>query len=214
MTPSAHGHRHQLKGLYAITDQHLISAGNFAAAVEQPLQGGASIIQYRDKSDDRNKRLQQAKSLRSLCDQYHATCIINDDIELAVAVNADGVHIGKDDTALKTARETLGKDAIIGVSCYNDLSLALEAQENSADYVAFGAMFSSSTKPAAMVSGPEVIANAKQALSIPVCTIGGITEDNIQQVVSAGTDMAAIINDLFAADDIKAKATRLSDFFK
>ena len=213
MTRSTRDQKHKLKGLYAITDQHLISASNFGQAVEQVLQGGASIIQYRDKSDDRNKRLQQASTLRSLCDEYDAVCIINDDIELASAVSADGVHIGKDDTTLKAARETLGDDAIIGVSCYNDLSLAMEAQDNSADYVAFGAMFSSSTKPGAVVCGPDIIAGAKQKLSIPVCTIGGISEHNIQQLVSAGADMAAVISDIFAAEDIKSKAERLSHFF-
>lgn len=214
MTRSSQGQKHKLKGLYAITDQHLISVRNFGQAVELALQGGASIIQYRDKSDDRKKRLQQASALRSLCDQYDAVCIINDDVELASAVNADGVHIGKDDTALKAARETLGDDAIIGVSCYNDLSLAMEAQDNSADYVAFGAMFSSSTKPAAVVCGPDIITNAKQKLSIPVCTIGGISEDNIQQLVTAGADMTAVISDIFAAEDIRNKAERLNQFFE
>ena len=214
MTRSTQGHKHKLKGLYAITDQHLISESNFQQAVELALQGGASILQYRDKSDDRKKRLQQANTLRSLCDQYDALCIINDDIELARAVSADGVHIGKEDTALKTAREKLGDDAIIGVSCYNQLSLAIEAEKNSADYVAFGAMFSSSTKPAAVVCGPEIIGSAKQLLSIPVCTIGGINEGNIQQVVTAGADMAAVISDIFAADDIRDKTKRLYHFFE
>ena len=132
MTRATQDNKHKLKGLYAITDQHLISANNFQQAVELALQGGASIIQYRDKSDDKNKRLKQADILRSLCQQYGAISIINDDIELAQAVEADGVHIGKDDQSLKQAREALGEDAIIGVSCYNDIGLALAAEKGSA----------------------------------------------------------------------------------
>ena len=116
--------------------------------------GGASIIQYRDKSDNQHKRLQQARSLRELCTGYGATCIINDDIELAKAVNADGVHLGQDDTELAHARQSLGERAIIGISCYDDIELAVTAEKNSADYVAFGTMFSSPTKPDAVTAGP------------------------------------------------------------
>ena len=213
MTRPAHDHKHKLKGLYAITDQHLISTNNFRQAVELALQGGTSIIQYRDKSDDQNKRLEQASILCSLCDQYDALCIINDDIELAKTVNADGVHIGKDDTALKGARETLGNDAIIGVSCYNDIGLALAAEKNSADYVAFGTMFSSPTKPDAVMATPEIISEAKRQLNIPVCGIGGITEANIHQLIQHNIDMAAVISSLFASDDIMQRARLLSQHF-
>ena len=213
MTRSAKGCRHELKGLYAITDQHLITEEQFHMAVEAALQGGVSVIQYRDKSDDRNKRLQQASTLRSLCDQYDAVCIINDDIELAQKVEADGVHIGKDDQSLKQVREALGDDAIIGVSCYNDIGLALAAEENSADYVAFGTMFSSPTKPDAVMATPSIISEAKRQLNIPVCGIGGVTETNIHQLVQHDTDMAAVISSLFAADDIQQRARLLSQHF-
>ena len=213
MTRSVQGHRHKLKGLYAITDQHLISASNFHRAVEQALQGGASIIQYRDKSNDRNKRLEQASTLCSLCHQYDALCIINDDIELAQAVEADGVHIGKDDQSLIHARETLGEYAIIGVSCYNDIGLALAAEKGSADYVAFGTMFSSPTKPDAVMATPNILSEAKRQLNIPVCGIGGITESNIHQLIQHNIDMAAVISCLFAADDIQQRARLLSQHF-
>ena len=213
MTRSSRGQQHKLNGLYAITDQHLISASNFQQAVEQALQGGARILQYRDKSDDQQKRLRQAGTLRSLCDQYDALCIINDDIELASVVSADGVHIGKDDTALKAAREMLGDDAIIGVSCYNDIRLALVAEKNSADYVAFGTMFSSRTKPDAVMATPNLISEAKRQLNIPVCGIGGINEANIDQLIQHGTDMAAVISSLFAAEDIQQRARLLSQHF-
>jgi len=205
--------KNNLNGLYAITDQHLITEEDFSKSVEAALQGGTRVIQYRDKSDNQNKRQQQASLLRALCHQYHAICIINDDIELAKAVNAHGVHLGKNDLSLRHARQVLGENAIIGVSCYNDLDRAIAAENYNASYVAFGAIFSSSTKPDAKVAGLEIIAQAKQQLSIPVCTIGGITQENIQQVIQQGADMAAVISGIFSADDIKQSTTTLSEYF-
>ncbi len=203
----------RLKGLYAITDERLITEQNFTRSVELALQGGSRIIQYRDKSSNQNKRLQQANALRSLCSEYQAILIINDDVELARAVDADGVHLGKDDSAIRTARQQLGSNAIIGISCYNSLTLAIEAEKNSADYVAFGAMFSSPTKPDANNVTPEIISKAKQQINIPVCAIGGITDKNIQQLIQQGTDMAAVISGLFSASDIKNAASTLQQHF-
>jgi thiamine-phosphate pyrophosphorylase len=206
-------HKDKLKGLYAITDEKLITRQGFSEAVELALQGGARIIQYRDKSNNPQKRFQQATILCSLCEQYQAVSIINDDIELAKAVNAHGVHLGKDDASLTKARQTLGDDAIIGISCYNNLPLAINAEKNTADYVAFGAMFSSSTKPEAIKTNIDIISNAKQQLSIPVCAIGGITDKNIQQLIQQGVDMTAVISSLFASNDIKDTADSLSKHF-
>lgn len=203
----------KLAGLYAITDEHLITEKDFNTAIEAALQGGARIIQYRDKSPDQKKRFQQSSALRALCQDYQALCIINDDIELALAVNADGVHLGKDDTALAQARCALGDDAIIGVSCYNDLSLALAAEKNTASYVAFGAIFASPTKPHAPCAGLDIIKQARQQLSIPICGIGGITEKNIQQVIHNGCEMTAIISGIFASKDIKNSARHLAEQF-
>ena len=206
-------HKDKLKGLYAITDEKLITRQGFSEAVELALQGGARIIQYRDKSNNPQKRFQQATILCSLCEQYQAVSIINDDIELAKAVNAHGVHLGKDDASLTKARQTLGDNAIIGISCYNNLPLAINAEKNTADYVAFGAMFSSSTKPEAIKTNIDIISNAKQQLSIPVCAIGGITDKNIQQLIQQGVDMTAVISSLFASNDIKDTADSLSKHF-
>jgi len=206
-------HKDLLKGLYAITDENLIPEQHFNQAIESALQGGAKIIQYRDKSNDQNKRLRQAKALRLLCRQYKSLCIINDDIELAKIVDADGVHLGKDDSSLAKAREALGDEAVIGVSCYNDLTLAINAEKDTADYVAFGAIFSSTTKPDATIASLDIISQAKRQLSIPVCTIGGITEDNLQQVVQHGADMSAVISSLFSSSDILQTASSLSKHF-
>ncbi len=213
MSSAASAHKDRLRGLYAITDETLIAEEDFSAAIEAALQGGASIIQYRDKSDNRPKRLQQAGTLRELCTRYGATCIINDDIELARAVDADGVHLGRDDAALLQARQTLGENAIIGISCYNDISLAISAEKNSADYVAFGTMFSSLTKPDAVNAGPETISQARKLLSIPICAIGGITDTNIHQLILHDADMVAVISSLFTADDIQQRARLLSHHF-
>ncbi len=206
-------HADKLKGLYAITDEQLMTEQCFAQKAEAALQGGVKIIQYRDKSDDAKKRFQQASLLSSLCKQYQAICIINDDIELAKSVNAHGVHLGKDDASISNARQLLGENAIIGISCYNNIELAITAEKNAASYVAFGAMFSSPTKPDAIGAGPEIISTAKQQLATPVCAIGGITDKNIKQLIQQGTDMAAVISGLFAADDIKSTANLLSRHF-
>jgi thiamine-phosphate pyrophosphorylase len=203
----------KLKGLYAITDENLISEENFEQAIEFALQGGSRIIQYRDKSNDQKKRRRQASLLQSLCTQYDAVCIINDDIELARAVHADGIHLGRDDASITQARKRLGENCLIGVSCYNDLSLALAAEKNQANYVAFGAMFSSPTKPDASEASPSLISAAKEQLSIPVCAIGGITEKNISQLIDHGADMTAVISCLFSSDDIKNTASILSQKF-
>ena len=206
-------HTDKLNGLYAITDENLITEDNFRLSVESALQGGSKIIQYRDKSNDQKKRFQQASLLRALCTEYDAICLINDDIKLAESVGADGIHLGKDDVTISRARQVLGNNCIIGISCYNELDLAIEAEKNHADYVAFGAMFSSSTKPEARSAKLELISQAKQKLSIPVCAIGGITEKNIHQLIQQGADMTAVINGLFASNDIKKMASRLSQYF-
>lgn len=212
-TSARHSQTNKLTGLYAITDEHLITESRFSQTIEFALQGGAKIIQYRDKSKDQKKRYQQATALRMLCEQYQAVCIINDDIELAKAVNAHGVHLGQNDIPLTKARRTLGENAIIGISCYNDLTLAREAEKKSANYVAFGAIFSSPTKPGAIIAGLDIISQARQQLSIPICTIGGITNNNIQQVIQHGADMAAVISSIFTADDVIKTTKELTRHF-
>lgn len=206
-------HADKLKGLYVITDENLISEEDFESSLEAALLGGASIIQYRDKSTNQKKRQYQAETLCRLCKQYQATSIINDDIQLAKTVGADGVHLGKDDDAISKAREILGDETIIGISCYNDIILAKTAENNLADYVAFGAMFSSPTKQNAKVAGTKILSTAKQQLTLPVCAIGGITESNIEQVVQHGADMIAVINHVFAAKNIQQATKKLNRHF-
>lgn len=203
----------KLSGLYVITDEHLIPEKEFISTVENALKGGASIVQYRDKSQNNKKRMRQAKSLQQLCADYQATFIINDDIRLCVDTQADGVHIGIDDTSLNEARKILGPEKIIGVSCYNNFSLALKAQEQGADYIAFGSFFSSSTKPQAKQADFTLLERSKKELTIPVCAIGGITSGNASQLISAGANMLAVINDIFSHVDAQAASQKICRLF-
>ena len=203
----------RLHGLYAITDSLLIPEDDFETAITQSLQGGARIIQYRDKTKPAAVRLAQSQLLRRLCDEYNALLIINDDIDLTIASKADGVHLGKGDASIKTARKKLGAESIIGQSCYNDVDSAINAQTEGATYVAFGAFFSSPTKPDAKTVLLTELQRAKQELTIPICTIGGITVDNAPSLINAGADMVAVISGIFAQANIKQVSKNLASLF-
>ncbi|HCB12739.1 MAG TPA: thiamine phosphate synthase [Gammaproteobacteria bacterium] len=200
-------------GLYAITDAQLIPDKQLTAAVEQALRGGARLIQYRDKSTDATRRLAQAQALNTLCQHYEAPLIINDDVELAAQAGAAGVHIGKDDPAFATARARLGKKAIIGVSCYNQIDLALDAEQAGADHVAFGAFFPSPTKPAEIRASIELLREARARLRIPIVAIGGITPENAPPLLKAGADVLAVISGVFGQPDIQSAAARYAALF-
>ena len=200
-------------GLYAITDNQLIPAAKLADQVAAAIRGGAAMIQYRDKTSDPEQRRQQAAALALLCQDYAIPLIINDDIELAAAVGASGVHLGKSDDTLPSARKVLGADAIIGVSCYNEFERAVEATREGADYVAFGRFFASQSKPGAVTADPELLRQARQQLSIPVVAIGGITPDNGQSLITAGAHLLAAIHGVFGQADVQASARRYAELF-
>ncbi len=206
--------RDRLRGLYGITAPALLQDDALLLdAVESGLAGDMAILQYRNQSADHEQQLRQATALLSLCRRYQALFIINDDVELARAVGADGIHLGGEDAAIAEARMVLGDDAIIGRSCYNRLPLAREAQAQGADYVAFGRFFPSQTKPAAVQAEPELLALARSELAIPICAIGGITVANAANLIDRGANMIAVIHDLFTADDIEAQARQFSRLF-
>jgi thiamine-phosphate pyrophosphorylase len=194
-----------IKGLYAITPD-VADTALLLAKVETVLAAGARLLQYRNKSADQVKRGEQARALRAVCRRHAATLIINDDVTLARAIDADGVHVGADDPAFALAREQLGSEKIIGVSCYDDLQRARAAATQGADYVAFGSFFASAVKPGA-VRAPLSVLPAARALGVPVVAIGGITLDNAGGLIAAGADAVAVISALFAAPD-PAGATR------
>ena len=203
----------ELSGLYAITDRQLIGAGELVDAVSAAIEGGARLIQYRDKGADATRRREEASALQALCSARGIPLIVNDDIELASDIGATGVHLGRDDPAIGAARERLGPSALIGVSCYASVERALAAERAGADYVAFGSMFPSSTKPSAERASLAILTEARDRLAIPICAIGGITVNNVTQVIAAGADMVAVISGVFGAADIRTAAAALAAAF-
>jgi thiamine-phosphate pyrophosphorylase len=201
-----------LRGLYAITDGASLPA--LAASVEAAIRGGARLVQYREKSTDAARRTAEAGAVLEVCRGHGAALIINDDVELAARIGADGVHLGKDDGAVSAARVRLGPQAIIGVSCYDTLEWALIAAREGADYVAFGSFFASASKPGARRAPPGLLVEARAKLDIPLCAIGGITPANGGALVQAGADMLAVIQGLFAAPDVESAARGYSALFK
>lgn len=200
-------------GLYAITDSRLLRGISMETAVEQAIRGGARVIQYREKHLTGAVLEETAGKLAVLCQRHNVPLIINDDIGLAMRSNAAGVHLGKTDPPLAQARAQLGPDAIIGVSCYNSLERALDAAAAGADYVAFGRFFPSGSKPEASHAEPGVLTRARDALTIPLVAIGGITPDNGSQLLTAGADLLAAIDGVFGQADIEAAARRYADLF-
>lgn len=202
------------RGLYAIADTTLATGTALEKAVQGAIAGGACMIQYRDKSDDGARRRSEASRLASICRRHGIPMIVNDDVELGMDVGADGVHLGRDDTGLGEARSRAGKEFIIGVSCYDEVERAEIAQSGGADYVAFGAMFPSTTKPEAIPAGADIIERARPRIRIPIVAIGGITPDNAGSLVEAGADILAVISGVFAERDTKRAARRFARLFE
>ena len=202
----------QLSGLYAITDNQLSTEGKLIQAVSEAIAGGARIIQYRDKSDNQVRRLDEARLLLKLCRQHDTILIINDDVTLAEKVGADGVHLGRDDGDIESARQRL-PEGIIGVSCYNDWPRAQTATQAGADYIAFGAFFPSTTKPDAPQAEASLLRHVKQELNIAVVAIGGITAENGATLIEAGADMLAVVQGVFGQPDIRQAARQYADLF-
>jgi thiamine-phosphate pyrophosphorylase len=183
------------RGLYAITQPDHKSIRQILLDVEAALKGGAVVVQYRDKHPIDAKDL--AQQLLILCHQYDVPLLINDSLDLAMAVGANGVHLGRDDGDIVEARLRLGPDAIIGVSCYNDVAKARSAAEHGADYVAFGRFFRSGSKPLAAPAEISTLQLAKQQLNLPIVAIGGILPENGGQLLNAGADFLAVIGGIF-----------------
>ncbi len=204
----------RLAGLYAITPDSADSdalIGKVRAALEHAHLGGWAALQYRNKSAGAAQRAAEARALRELCRAGGVPLIVNDDLELALASDADGLHLGRDDGALAAARPRLGA-RLLGASCYDRIELARAAVAAGADYVAFGSVFRSATKPGA-VRAPLALFGAARALGVPLVAIGGITLDNATAVIRAGADCVAVISDLFDAPDIAARARAFANLF-
>lgn len=203
----------ELRGLYAVTPE--VSDGTrLLRQVEAALSGGCRLVQLRDKQSSMSERVARAHALRALTRRHGALLLINDDLALCQLVDADGVHLGRDDGDLRSARAILGPERILGASCYADFDTARAAVAAGADYVAFGAAYASPTKPAAAAAPLALYTDACSRLSAPVCAIGGITADNAAPLIDAGVDLLAVITDLFSAPDIAARAAQYQRLFE
>lgn len=197
----------KLSGLYAITDSKLMGS-DLISKTEQAILGGINILQYRNKTAPLEQQEQEAFKLAQLCKKNNVLFLINDNVELALKVDADGVHLGQQDTPLQQARKRLGKDKVIGITCHNEIKLAVEAQAKGADYVAFGRFFNSETKPSALPAELSLISESKKSISIPIVAIGGVTQETAPLLLEEGTDMLAVIHGIFAQDDILSTARK------
>jgi thiamine-phosphate pyrophosphorylase len=199
--------------LYAITERRSTTPGTIIEQVSLAIDGGAVMIQYREKHLPREERGREARALATLCHERDVPLIINDDIELAAACGAAGVHLGQDDAPVSRARRRLGQRAIIGVSCYNRMERARTAAGTDASYVAFGRFFPSKTKPGALQAQPALLKQARREISLPIVAIGGITPANGAELVHAGADLLAVIHGVFGQTDIRAAARRYAALF-
>lgn len=199
-------------GLYAVTPD-IADTPVLLDKVRLALRGGARVLQYRNKIADAALRKSQAILLRQLTREFGAVFIVNDDVLLAAQVDADGVHLGGEDGSVASARAELGVAKLIGVSCYNRVSLALEAVRQGADYVAFGAFFPSIVKPDAVNADVQLLQSARPQLNVPIVAIGGITQQNGEVLVAAGADALAVITALWSAPDIEQAVFEFSTLF-
>lgn len=202
-----------MRGLYVITDPNLLPEPTLLPRVEQALIGGAVLVQYRDKTGSTEQRVRRATALKSLCDRYGVKLVINDDLTLAAQLGV-GVHIGRDDASINTARKRLGPEAIVGASCYNAVETAISAIEAGASYVAFGRFFPSATKPGEIYVDQSVIEKVKLHYNVPVAAIGGITIKNAPEVIAAGADLIAVINGVFGQQATETAAREYAQLFR
>lgn len=202
----------RVAGLYAVTPD-IDDTPELLAKVDAALAGGARLLQYRNKTASPALRLVQGRALLALCWEYQVPLIINDHLDLALALDAHGVHVGLEDGSAAEARKQLGPDRILGVSCYGRIENALAATAAGATYVAFGGFFPSQVKPGAARTPVGLLREAKRQLQLPVVAIGGITPENAPQLIDAGADGVAVISALFGAGDVKLAAQRFSHLF-
>lgn len=193
--------------IYAISDDVLMPENLALEYAREILECGVKFFQFRSKKAVKNEKL--ASEILNLCEKFGAKFIVNDDVKFAKKIGAKAVHLGKDDENIKETFEILGKNAYVGVSCYNDINLAINAAKNGASYVAFGSVFTSPTKPNAPKCGLEVVKEAKQILNLPICVIGGINETNIGSLSHVKPDLIAVISAIYKDGNIKENIKNL-----
>ncbi len=203
---------HDLSGLYAITDPQLLPGKKVFSGVRAAVSGGARIIQYRNKLNSRSEQLKEVAELRKITHDYGALLLVNDDLQLCIDADADGVHLGRSDGDIAVARVALGAEKILGVTCHSDLHYANECSILGANYCAFGRVFTSKTKASAPPCKLSTLKEAAQA-NYPSVAIGGIDHSNAAKVIACGVDMVAVIHGLFGQDDVRQAATQISRLF-
>ena len=198
--------------IYVISDDVLMPENLALEYTREILECGVKFFQFRSKKALKNENL--ASEILNLCEKFGAKFIVNDDVKFAKKIGAKAVHLGKDDENIKEAFEILGKDAYVGVSCYNDINLAINAAKNGASYAAFGSVFTSLTKPNAPKCELEVIKEAKQILNLPICVIGGVNETNIGSLSHVKPDLIAVISAIYKNGNIKENIKNLQKIIK
>ena len=196
--------------LYAVTDRSWLNGETLYAQVEKALKGGVTFVQLREKALDEQAFLEEAKEIQKLCAQYHVPFVINDNVEIAAQIGADGVHVGQSDMEAGDVREKLGPDRIIGVSAQT-VEQAVRAQERGADYLGVGAVFPTGSKADAVEVSHETVRAITEAVDIPVIAIGGITKDNVSELSGTGICGIAVISAIFAQEDIEGAARVLKE---
>ena len=194
--------------LYAVTDRHWLNGRTLVDVVKESLDGGVTMIQLREKSLDEGKFLEEAKELQALCRERHVPFIVNDNVDIAKAMDADGVHVGQDDMAAAQVRQRVGEGVMIGVSAHT-VQEALDAVAHGADYLGVGAVFATHTKTDVSEMPRQTLLDICNAVDVPVVAIGGIHKENILQLKGTGVDGVALVSAIFAAKDIEAECREL-----
>jgi thiamine-phosphate pyrophosphorylase len=201
-----------MKGLYLVTPDW-DDTDALIKATETALSVGVGLLQYRHKTANGELRLEQASALLKLCRQHNVPFIVNDHIDLCIALDADGIHVGGTDASVAVVRTLIGKDKILGASCYGDFALAEQAQIAGASYVAFGGFYPSRVKKYEVSTPAAIVSKAKSQLTLPVCVIGGMTPENAKPLVKEGADMVAAISSVYSAEDIAIAVREFAALF-
>jgi len=201
------------RGVYILTPEPAPTLDELEEKITATIRAGAAVVQYRSKQSNRLKRMEEAGALLSLCHAHGVPFIINDDVELAIQLNADGVHVGKEDATPQSVRRELGPQAIIGVSCYDSVARAVAATKTGADYIALGSFFPSKTKPDASRCTKKVLKDVAARVRLPVVAIGGITPENATGLLTCGADLLAVINGVFATSDVYGATQKYTKLF-
>lgn len=204
---------YQFHGLYIVTPDW-DDTERLVTATQAAIEGGASLVQYRHKTASDALRKEQALALQAVCKAYQVPFIVNDFVGLAAEIDADGVHVGGTDLAVAQARAQLGPDKIVGSSCYGEMARADTAEKEGASYAAFGGFYPSRVKKYAVTTSPDIIAQAKKEITIPVVVIGGMTPDNIAPLIAQGADMVAAVSGVYMQDNVKEAAREFCDYFR